>query len=81
MQDALGAFPFRGPGGNWLLVFNYRPGMANVWRRGGNIRYDFSDGRSLAVTVPCARRGVRGWVLSLVSVYGPVSGFGDNSQG
>ena len=45
-----------------------------MWRQGGNIRYDSSDGRSLAVIVPCAGRGVRGRVLSLVSVYGPVSG-------
>ena len=67
-------FLFRGPGGNWLLLFNcccgalLDPGMANMWRRGGNIRYDSSDGRSLAVIVPCAGRGVRGRVLSLVSV-------------
>ena len=65
-----------------MLLFNCRcgvlldPGMANMWRRGGNIRYDSSDGRSLAVIVPCAGRGVRGRVLSLVSVYGPVSGSG-----
>ena len=45
-----------------------------MWRRGGND--DSSDGRSLAVVVPCAGRGVRGRVLSLVSVYGPVSGSG-----
>ena len=82
MADAPGSFSFRGPGGNWLLLFNCRcgvfldPGMANMWRRGGNIRYDSSDGRSLAVIVPCAGRGVRGRVLSLVSVYGPVSGAG-----
>ena len=82
MADAPGSFSFRGPGGNWLLLFNCRcgvlldPGMASMWRRGGNIRYDSSDGRSLAVIVPCAGRGVRGRVLSLVSVYGPVSGAG-----
>ena len=82
MVDTPGSFSFRGPGGNWLLLFNCRcgvlldPGMANMWRRGGNIRYDSSDGRSLAVIVPCAGRGVRGRVLSLVSVYGPVSGSG-----
>ena len=82
MVDTPGSFSFRGPGGNWLLLFNCRcgvlldPGMANMWRRGGNIRYDSSDGRSLAVIVPCAGRGVRGRVLSLVSVYVPVSGSG-----
>ena len=81
MVETPGSFSFRGPGGNWLLIFNCRcgvlldPGMANMWRR-GNIRYDSSDGRSLVVIVPCAGRGVRGRVLSLVSVYGPVSGSG-----
>ena len=34
------------------------------------------DGRSLAVVVPRAGRGFKGRVLSLVSVYGPVSGSG-----
>ena len=50
------------------------PGMAIMWRGGGERRHDSLDGRSLAVVVPCAGRGFRGRVLSLVSVYGPVSG-------
>ena len=45
-----------------------------MWRRGGERRHDSPDGRLLAVIVPCAGRGFRGRVLSLVSVYGPVSG-------
>ena len=52
-----------------------------MWRRGGNTRYDSSDGRSLAVIAPCAGHGVRGRVLSLVSVYGPVSGSGFDADG
>ena len=56
------------------------PGMANMWRRGSNIRYDPSHGRSLAVVVPCAGRGIRGRVLSLVSVHGPVSGPGFDAK-
>ena len=47
-----------------------------MWRRGGAKRFDSPDGRSLAVIVPCASRGLRGRVLSLVSVYGPASGAG-----
>ena len=63
-----------------MVVYNGRcgvlldPGMANMWRRGGERRHDSPDGRSMAVVVPCAGRGFRGRVLSLVSVYGPVSG-------
>ena len=34
-----------------------------MWRRGGNIRYDSSDGRYFAVVVLCAGRGVRGHVV------------------
>ena len=80
MTDEPGSFSFRGSGGDWVLVYNRRcgvlldPGLANMWRRGGSIRYDSADGRSMAVIVPCAGRGLRGKVLSLVSVYGPVSG-------
>ena len=61
-----------------MVVYNGRcgvlldPGVANMWRRGGERRHDSPDGRSLAVA--CAGRGFRGRVLSLVSVYGPVSG-------
>ena len=54
--------------------------MANMWRRGGERRHDSPDGRSLAVVVPCAGRGSRGKVLSLVSVYGPVSGAGFDDE-
>ena len=74
----VGSFSFRGLGGSWLVVFNGRcgilldPGMASMWRRGGERRHDSPDGRSLAAVVPCAGRGFRGRVLSLVSVYGPV---------
>ena len=54
-----------------LVVFNSRcgilldPGMANMWRRGGERRHDSPDGRK---------------VLSLVSVYGPVSGAGCDDE-
>ena len=44
------------------------------------MRHDSPDGRSLAVVVPCAGRGLRGRVLSLVSVYGPVSGSGFDDE-
>ena len=46
-----------------MVVFNGRcgvvldPGMANMWRRGGEKRHDAPDGRSLAVVIPCAGRG------------------------
>ena len=56
------------------------PGMANMWRRGGEKRHDAPDGRSLAVVIPCAGRGFRGRVLSLVSVYAPVSGAGFDQE-
>ena len=68
------------------MVFNGRcrilldPGMANMWRRGGERRHDSPDGRSLAVVVTCAGRGFKGRVLSLVSVYGPVSGAGFDDE-
>ena len=51
-----------------------------MWRRGGEQRHDSPDGRSLAVVVPCAGPGFRGKVLSLVSVYGPVSGAGFDDE-
>ena len=51
-----------------------------MWRRGGERRHDSPDGRSLAVVVPCACRGFKGRVLSLVSVYGPVSGAGFDDE-
>ena len=38
--------------------------------------FDSPDGRSLGLVIPCEGRGFKGWVLSLVSVYGPVSGAG-----
>ena len=84
--DGKGTFSFRGFGGSWLVIFNGRcgvvldPGMANMWRRGGERRHDAPDGRSLAVVMPCAGRGFRGRVLSLVSVYGPVSGAGFDQE-
>ena len=84
--DGSGSFSFKGLGGLWVVVFNGRcgilldPGMANMWRRGGERRHDSPDGRSLAVVVPCAGRGFKGRVLSLVSVYGPVSGAGFDGE-
>ena len=69
----------------WLF-FNGRcgvvldPRMANMWRRGGEKRHDAPDDCSLAVVIPCAARGFRGRVLSLVSVYGPVSGAGFDQE-
>ena len=84
--DGKGVFSFRGLGGAWLVIFNGRcgvvldPGMANMWRRGGEKRHDAPDGRSLAVVIPCAGRGFRGKVLSLVSVYAPVSGAGFDQE-
>ena len=52
----------------WLLVGGFYgrcwvlldPGMANMWRRGGERRQDSPDGRSLAVVVPCGGRGFVG---------------------
>ena len=70
--DGKGTFSFRGVGGSWLVIFNGRcgvvldPGMANMWRRGGERRHDAPDGRSLAVVIPCAGRGFRGRVLCLL---------------
>ena len=84
--EGKGVFEFKGLGGIWLVVFNGRcgvvldPGMAKMWRRGGEKRHDAPDGRSLAVVIPCAGRGFRGQVLSLVSVYGPVSGAGFDQE-
>ena len=84
--EGSGTSTFQGLGGSWLVVFNGRcgvlldPGMANMWRRGVERRHDSPDGRSLAVVVPCAGRGFRGKVLSLVSVYGPVSGAGFDDE-
>ena len=51
-----------------------------MWRRGGEKRHDAPDGRSMAVVIPCAGRGFRGKVLSLVSVYAPVSGAGFDQE-
>ena len=48
--------------------------MARMWDRGGRVRHDSPDGRAIALVVPCAGRGLKGRVLSLVSCYGPVSG-------
>ena len=59
-----GTFELKDFGGSWLFVFNGRcgvlldPGMARMWRRGGAKRFDSPDGRSLAVIVPCAGRGL-----------------------
>ena len=84
--EGKGFFSFKGLGGTWLVVFNGRcgvvldPGMANMWRRGGEKRHDAPDGRSMAVVIPCAGRGFRGKVLSLVSVYAPVSGAGFDQE-
>ena len=84
--EGKGTFEFKGFGGSWLVIFNGRcgilldPGMARMWRRGGAKRFDSPDGRSLAVIVPCAGRGLRGRVLSLVSVYAPVSGAGFDNE-
>ena len=49
MMGTPGSYSFRCPGGNWLLVFNCRcgvlldPGMANMWRRGGNAQPPLSS--------------------------------------
>ena len=52
-----------------------------MWRKGGAKRFESLDGRSLDVIVLCANRGFRGRVLSLASVFGPVSGAGlDNER-
>ena len=51
-----------------------------MWTRGGQRRFDSSDGRSLGITVPCAGRGLKGRVLSLFSSYGPVSGAGFDQE-
>ena len=67
-----GTFEFKSFGDPWLVIFNGRcgvlldPGMANMWRRGGAKRFESLDGRSLAVIVPCAGRGFRSRVLSIV---------------
>ena len=47
---------------------------------GGQRRFDSSDGRSLGITVPCASRGLKGRVLSLVASYWPVSGTGFDQE-
>ena len=73
--EGRGTFSFRGVGGLRLVIYNGRcgvlldPGMANMWRRGGERRHDSGDGRSLAVIAPCAGRGFRGCVLSLLFRY------------
>ena len=44
--EGKGVFEFKGSGGIWLVVFNGRcgvvldPGMAKMWRRGGEKRHD-----------------------------------------
>ena len=48
--------------------------MARMWDRGGRVRHDSPDGLAIGLVVPCAGRGLKGRVLSLVSCYGPVSG-------
>ena len=84
--EGKGTYEFKGFGGSWLVIFNGRcgilldPGMARMWRRGGAKRFDSPDGRSIAAIVPCAGRGLRGRVLSLVSVYAPVSGAGFDNE-
>ena len=86
MTNESGSFSYRGLGGDWVLVYNRRcgvlldPGLANMWHRGGSIRHDSADGRSLAVIVPFTGRGIRGKVLSLISVYGPVSDLGFDAE-
>ena len=77
--EGKGVFELKGLGGIWLVVFNGRcgvvldPGMAKMWRRGGERRHDAPDGRSLAVVIPRAGRGFRGRVF--VSCVGLWSGF------
>ena len=76
--EGKGVFEFKGLGGIWLVVFNGRcgvvldPGMAKMWRRGGERRHDAPDGRSLAVVIPCAGRGFS-W-SGVVSCFGLWSG-------
>ena len=47
--------------------------MARMWVRGGRVRHDSPDGRSIRLVAPYAGRGLKARVLSLVSCYGPVS--------
>ena len=82
MLESSGVFTFKGVGGSWSLVFNRRcrilldSGMARLWVKSGMRRFDSPDGRSVGVVIPCVGRGFKGRVISLVSVYGPVSGSG-----
>ena len=86
MLEDSGIFTFKGVGGSLSLVFNRRcgilldPGMARLWVRTGMRRFDSPDGRSLGVVIPCVGRGFKGRVISLVSVYGPVSGAGFDKE-
>ena len=54
--------------------------MARLWARTGMRRFDSPDGRSLGVVIPCVGRGFKGRVISLVSVYGFVSGAGFDKE-
>ena len=86
MLEGSGVFTFKGVGGSWSLVFNKRcgilldPGMARLWVRTGMRRFDSPDGRSLGVVIPCVGWSFKGRVISLVSVYGPVSGAGFDKE-
>ena len=39
--------------------------MVRMWARGGRVKHDSPDGRSVGLIVPCAGRELRGRVLSL----------------
>ena len=77
-------FGVRAVSGYWFLIVGVGFCLIQEWPtcggRGGQVRHDSPDGRSLAVVVPCTGRGLRGRVLSLVSVYGPVSGSGVDDE-
>ena len=48
--------------------------LVSMWCRGGQVRCDSPDDRSVAVAVPFAGQGFRACALFLVAVYGPVFG-------
>ena len=84
--ESSGVFTFKGFGGSWSLVFSKRCGllldlgMARLWVRTGMRRVDSPDGSSLGAVIPCVGWGLQGHVLSLASVYGPVSGAGFDQE-
>ena len=66
--------------GWWFSMTGAEFCWTREWPICGERRHDSPDGRSMAVVIPCAGRGFKGRVLSLVSVYGPVSGAGFDDE-